>query len=166
MAKYLILDKSIFQGTPTTALCRFVETYNVILPDVLFYECVTTSKQKDVILDRCRQAILAGGLSCPSIRTVLHIEARYLRPYGSLIAPEHDDAVRDTFRVNAEPYDVRIIEERQAEEEKFFQCERRRVDEFAKRGYLLLSSTPYTLWGAFLQSRTCLTIAWYGTGFT
>ena len=34
------------------------------------------------------------------------------------------------------------------------------------RGYLLDSSTPYTLWWAFLWSRTCLTIAWYGTGST
>ena len=41
-----------------------------------------------------------------------------------------------------------------------------RVVGFDVRGYLLDSSTPYTLWWAFLWSRTCLTIAWYGTGST
>jgi hypothetical protein len=37
---------------------------------------------------------------------------------------------------------------------------------FCERGYSLYSSPPYPLWFALLRSRTCLTIAWYGTGST
>ena len=40
------------------------------------------------------------------------------------------------------------------------------IELFGNRGYLLHSSRDYALWSPVLWSRTCLTIAWYGTGST
>ena len=120
MAKYLILDKSIFQGTSTTDLRQLAETHNVVLPETMLYECVTTEKREKVaILDRCRDVILAGAVFCPAISSVVHVEAKELRPYGPLVDPELGVAVRRTFQSNPRPYDPNGVERRSRNEQAF-----------------------------------------------
>ena len=42
--KWLILDKSVFQGTPYGELARFVKCHRVILPYALYVECAISQK--------------------------------------------------------------------------------------------------------------------------
>jgi hypothetical protein len=137
LPKYLLLDKSILHGTSTNDLCRFVEGHNVVLPDVLFYECATTDeKKKQEMLDRYKRAILAGGLYCPRLKAILHAEAKDLKPYGSLVDREYDASIRRTFRRHEKLFDPDIVGRTQREEGEFFQYERSAVDQFCKHDHL------------------------------
>jgi hypothetical protein len=120
MTKYLILDKSIFQGTSTRDLCKLAETHSVVIPETLFYECVTTEeREKGRMLDRCCQTVLAGAFFCPTLSSVVHTEAKELRPYGPLVDPQHSEAVRHSFRSNVKPYDLDGVERTQQNEQAF-----------------------------------------------
>jgi hypothetical protein len=118
MTKYLIFDKTNLYAS-TERLCRFVETHNVILPEVLFYECLTTQEQKRVMLDRCRQMVLAGASLGPGMTRVLRTEATELRPYGLLVDGDHNDEIHQTFKEYSKPYDPKIVAAKCQEEREF-----------------------------------------------
>jgi hypothetical protein len=109
MSKYLIVDKSILCGTATDRLCQFVKAYNVIISGTLVYECRTTNKERDLMLDRCRKAVLAGGIFSPGTLEVLTYEAQSLRAYGPLVRPQRADDVRRVFRDDPTPFDNAVV---------------------------------------------------------
>lgn len=125
MPKYLIVDKSILYSlsadtcTRAGRLRQFVETHNVILSETLFYECVTTDRQKEVVLDRCREAVLAGGIVLPTLRAIVQTEAADLQPYGPLVGTYYGGVVRRTFEEDARPYDVELAQRRCQEDKAF-----------------------------------------------
>lgn len=82
--KTIVIDKDVFGGINTNDLCAFAGNHFLILPEVLLYECLTTEKNKGVLLDRFRQVMLAGAYICPPIKTIVHKEAQTLSPYGFL----------------------------------------------------------------------------------
>ncbi len=104
MPKQLIIDKSVFRATSTSKLKEFVENYFLILPDVLYYECVTSDEEQEELLDRFREVILAGGYICPSRNAIIQREAENLYPYSSLVDFKAVPAVRQTFQQNRRPY--------------------------------------------------------------
>ena len=84
LPKQLIIDKDVFQAAQTSELKEFAHNHFLILPEVLLYECLTTDRDKDVLLDRFRQVMLSGGYICPPIKTMVHKEAENLSPYPYL----------------------------------------------------------------------------------
>lgn len=117
--KQIIIDKDVFHGTNHSTLCKFTKNHLLILPDVLLYECLTTQKNKDQMLSRCRQMVLAGARVCPSLKTIVQAEAADLDPYGSLVNREWNHALRETFVTDASPYDLKVIERRCKEDRLF-----------------------------------------------
>jgi hypothetical protein len=118
--KYLILDKSILHGTSTADLREFVQAHSVIFPETLFYECVTTAREeKDAMLARCREVFLAGAHFCPTLSSIVHAEARELRPYGHPVNREHTAAVKQTLQSNVRPYDLYGVETKWQNEQAF-----------------------------------------------
>lgn len=75
MGKYLILDKSVFEATSTSELEDFAKDHFLILPDVLYYECATTTKNKEELLDRFRAVIVSGAYICISCKDIIKKEA-------------------------------------------------------------------------------------------
>jgi hypothetical protein len=55
----LVIDKDVFRGTSTQSLCDFVRNHFLILPDDLYYECVTADRKQQELLCRFRDVILA-----------------------------------------------------------------------------------------------------------
>lgn len=110
MGKYLILDKSVLAATQTDKLVKFAQDHFLILPDTLYYECVTTDTDKEKLLDRFRSVILAGAYTCLSIVDIIKKEAKNLSPYGFLVKLEEVSAVRKTFQKNPRPYSLKHAE--------------------------------------------------------
>jgi len=106
----LIIDKDVFRGTSTSKLEEFVQNIFLILPDVLYYECVTADERREELLDRFRKVILAGGCICPSRNTIIQKEAENLSPYGPLVDIQEIPAVRQTFQENRRPYNSKDVE--------------------------------------------------------
>ena len=71
----LVIDKDVFRGTGTQSLCDFVRTHFLILPDDLYYECVTADRKQQELLGRFRDVILAGGCMCPRRNKIIREEA-------------------------------------------------------------------------------------------
>lgn len=110
MTKQLILDKNVFRATSTSKLQEFVQDHFLILPDVLYYECVTANEKREELLDRFKEVILAGGCICPSRNVIIQKEAKDLSTYGPLADLEALPTVRKTFRENSRPYDSKQVE--------------------------------------------------------
>jgi len=96
--KQLILDKNVFVATKTDVLCGFAQNNFLILPEILLYECLTTQKNKEVLVDRFEQVLLVGAHICPNIKTILNKEANNLSPYGSLVNPKTTDKIRSAYK--------------------------------------------------------------------
>ena len=108
--KQLIIDKDLLHGKSTHALCDFARSHFLILPDDLYYECATTDKKQQELLDRFRDVILAGGCICPRRNTIIQKEAENLSPYGPLVDMQTILAVRQTFQENKRPYNSKEVE--------------------------------------------------------
>jgi hypothetical protein len=120
MSRYLIVDKSILCGTATDDLCQFVKAYNAIISGTLVYECRTTNEEKrDLMLDRCRKAVLAGGIFSPGTLEMLIYEAQSLRAYGPLPDLQRADDVRRVFRDDPTPFDNAVVAKMSDAEEGF-----------------------------------------------
>jgi transposase len=117
--KHLILDKTVLYGTGTVRLTEFAGTHCVVLPDVLLYECATTQKDKELMLDRCREMVLGGARVCPSLKTMVQHEANTLAPYGQLVDPEWNHELGETFSVEPRPYNFGVFERRHKEDREF-----------------------------------------------
>jgi len=107
--KQVIIDKDVFRGENTAELCAFAGSHFLILPDVLYYECVTANEKREELLDRFREVILAGGCICASRNTIIQKEAKDLSPYGPLVDMQEIRAVRQTFKENSRPYNSKAV---------------------------------------------------------
>lgn len=114
--KQIIIDKDAFIGIKFNDLCNFAQNYSLILPDVLYFECATTDKNKEKLLDRFRTVILSGADICPSCKDIIQKEAKNLFPYGSLVDLKKARAVRKTFQLNSRPYSPQNAQEKLEEE--------------------------------------------------
>lgn len=112
----LVIDKDIFQGTSTHSLCNFARSHFLILPDDLYYECASTDRKQQELLDRFRDVILAGGCICPRRNKIIQDEAESLSPYGTLVDMQTISAVRKTFQKNSRPYKPEEVETAKADE--------------------------------------------------
>jgi hypothetical protein len=108
--KEIIIDKTVFRAASASKLEGFVQNHFVILPDVLYYECVTADKNREVLLDRFRDVVFAGGYICPSRNIIIQKEAENLSPYGPLVDMQTISAVRQTFQQNRTPYNPKDVE--------------------------------------------------------
>jgi len=107
--KKIVIDKSVFRGTSTSKLQEFVRNHFLILPDVLYYECVTSDEEQDKLLDRFKDVVLAGGFICPSRNEIIQKEAKDLSPYRSLVNLAEILAVKKTFQENSRPFNPKKI---------------------------------------------------------
>lgn len=114
--KQIIIDKDAFVGIKFDDLCDFVKNHSLILPDVLYFECATTDKNKEKLLDRFRTVILSGADICPSCKDIIQKEAKNLFPYGSLVDFKKARTVRTTFQLNSRPYSPQHAQEKLEEE--------------------------------------------------
>ena len=114
--KQLVVDKDVFQGISTDDLCDFTRSHFLILPDDLYYECATTDRKQQELLDRFRDVILAGGCICPRRNKIIQEEAESLSPYGTLVDMRTISAVRKTFQKNSRPYKPEEVETAKANE--------------------------------------------------
>lgn len=121
MSKKIIIDKTVFQGTSTEYLIEFARSHFLILSEVLLYECLTTDRDKDRLLDRFREVVLAGGKICPNRNEIINTEAKTLLPYGNLVDSSKTYSVRETFRNNRRPYDLKTVEKSYENEIKISQ---------------------------------------------
>lgn len=110
VTKKLIIDKNVFGWTSISKIEQFVQNHFLILPDVLYYECVTDDDRREELLDRFRKIILAGGCICPGRNAIIQKEAEHLSPYGPLVDIQEIPAVRQTFRKNTRPYNSKDVE--------------------------------------------------------
>jgi len=108
--KQLVIDKNVFQGISTDDLCDFTRSHFLILPDDLYYECATTDRKQQELLDRFRDVILAGGCICPRRNKIIQEETETLSPYGPLVDMQTISAVRQTFLKNRRPYNPEEVQ--------------------------------------------------------
>ncbi len=121
MSKKIIIDKSVFQGTSTEYLLEFAQSHFLILSEALLYECLTTDRDKDGLLDRFRKVVLAGGEICPNRDEIINTEAKTLLPYGNLVDSSKTYSIRETFQNNRRPYDLKTAEKSYEKEIKISQ---------------------------------------------
>jgi len=140
--KVIVIDKSTFEGINLSRLCSFAGNHFVILPDVLYYECVTDEKNKERLLERFRAVILAGGYICPSRNAIIQKEAENLSPYGPLVDFEAVRAVRQTFQQNSRPYNSKSVKAAYRNEQKMAQMIMDLADGFNEK---LISEQPELL---------------------
>ena len=114
--KQLVIDKNVFQGTSIQSLCDFARSHFLVLPDDLYYECASTDRKQQELLDRFRDVILAGGCICPRRNTIIKKEAENLCPYGPLIDMQTISVVRKTFQKNSRPYKPEEVKTAKANE--------------------------------------------------
>ena len=133
MKKYLILDKSVFEATSTSKLGIFAQNHFLILPDVLYYECATTDKNKERLLDRFRSVILSGAYTCPSYVGIIRNEAKNFYPYGFIVDLEEVPAVRRTFQLNSRPYSSNHAQEKLEDELDMAKMLRDSSDDYLKK---------------------------------
>jgi len=119
--KQLVIDKNVLQGTSIPSLCDFARSHFLILPDDLYYECASTDRMQQELLDRFRDVILAGGCICPRRNKIIQDEAKSLSPYGALVDMNTISAVRQTFQENKRPYNPEEIETAYRDELKMAQ---------------------------------------------
>jgi len=129
--KQLLIDKSLFDATPTRKIKEFVRNYFLILPNGLLYECLTTERAKDKLLHRFREGVLAGGYVCSSIYDTVRYEGEDLAPYGNLVDAEYCDAFRQALAENPNPYDYRWITNRSRLNQKFIEHFQINIKKFA-----------------------------------
>jgi hypothetical protein len=101
MKKIIVIDKSVLQGTPTQKLKQFVNNHFLILPEVLYYECLTTTKNRKELLQRFISVVLSGGYVCPYFIEIVRREANSLVPFGFLVDLDNADEYRSVFRKGA-----------------------------------------------------------------
>ena len=112
----LIIDKSVFQSTATERLKGFARNHYLILPDHLYYECVTATRQSELLLDRFRDVVLSGAYVSRNVKDVIRAEAKDLCPCENLVEPSEVEAVRRTFQQNPRPFDQQHADQKHREE--------------------------------------------------
>lgn len=99
MKKIILLDKSVLRGTPTHKLKQFVNNYFLILPRVLYDECVTDEKDpKEILLKRFGDVISAGGYTCRDGMYIVQREGQMLQPFPFLADYSETNEFRETVK--------------------------------------------------------------------
>ncbi len=104
----IIVDKSVFQGTALRDLSELALNHSVILPHILFEECLTTegegSRGPKSLLEKFEALIKAGAFISLSKGRVLEIEHNTLQPLPSIIDKTTTEQIKDTsiqdFRID------------------------------------------------------------------
>lgn len=146
--KQLVIDKNVFQGIITQSLCDFARNHFLVLPDDLYYECASTDRMRQELLDRFRDVILAGACICPRRNTIIKKEAENLSPYGPIVDMQTISAVRNTFQKNSRPYKPEEVETAKVNELRMAQMIINCADDFTR---MLVSEEPERL----AQIRRC-----------
>jgi len=124
MDKYLILDKSVLHSTSTHKLKQFVNNHFLILPRVLYDECVMDEKDpKEILLKRFGDVIAAGGYTCKDGKSIMQWEGQTLQPYPFLADIPETTAFRKTvkkLKKLPKPDSVEDIHEKQKDDAQSF----------------------------------------------
>jgi hypothetical protein len=95
MPKLLVLDKSIFQGTSLTKLCRFAKSHNILAGNVLLIECLISPDQVDrKLLTRFQKLIGAGAMYTHLPFEIVNREKEALSPIKSIVDKNGTDTIR------------------------------------------------------------------------
>lgn len=99
MKKVILLDKSVLQGTSTHKLRQFVNNHFLILPRVLYDECVMDEKDpKEILLKRFGDVVAAGGYTCKDGRYIVQREGQMLQPFTFLADYVETNSFRETVK--------------------------------------------------------------------
>lgn len=114
MSELLVVDKSIFHSLCDCdeKLCAFVKDYNIVLPDVLFRECLisenqTSDKDPLKLLRKFDGAIKAGAKMGYSLQALFQAEKMTLCPVKSVI----DEISTQKFRDGTANTDIDFIKQ-------------------------------------------------------
>ncbi len=92
--KRILIDKCAFMAASLPQLRTLAASGSLVLPEVLWYECLTSDQSLDILKSRLLDVFRAGAYVCPSIETLIAWEAENLRPYGSIVLGHEDCGVR------------------------------------------------------------------------
>ncbi len=99
MKKVILLDKSVLHGTSTHKLKQFVNNHFLILPRVLYDECVMDEKDpKEILLKRFGDVVAAGGYTCKDGMYIVQREGQMLQPFPYLADHVETDSFRETVK--------------------------------------------------------------------
>jgi len=99
MKKIIVLDKSVLHGNSTHKLRQFVSNHFLLLPRVLYDECVMDEKDpREILLKRFGDVIDAKGYTCRDGRYIVQREGQTLQPYPFLADFDETKAFRETVR--------------------------------------------------------------------
>jgi len=92
-SKQIVIDKSVFiafMGREFAALCNFLTSHLLLLPDTLLYEFATATRQApEDLLYRYERIIRAGAYYCSMSRTFVEWECKHCRPYSWFLPDLH-----------------------------------------------------------------------------
>ena len=100
-SKQIVIDKDLFQGTPRDKLCSFAHNHFLVLSQILYWEIMTDSKNRERLLKRFREAILSGAYFCLSTRSMIEKEGQSSQPYGFLSDFSETSDMRRRFKHGA-----------------------------------------------------------------
>jgi len=95
--KTIIIDKNILQGTSDQKLCDITASYTIILPHVLFEECITTQKKPGPIdlLQKAERIIKSGAFISLPLGKMLEIEKNTLHSLDTIIDMEVTQIIKE-----------------------------------------------------------------------
>jgi hypothetical protein len=104
MAKFLIIDKNIFQGTTISQLINFVKIHNVVLPHALIVECIISDdeggkkppKNPADLLNRFTELIKAGANIGFSPFSLTRKESESKKPIDCIIDYQGSKIIRNS----------------------------------------------------------------------
>jgi hypothetical protein len=102
MPKLLVMDKSIFHGTSTGRLIKFVKVYQVVLPNTLGVECIISDdengkrplKNPCELLEKLCILIKRGAYSGRSMGSMINRERETQKPNDCIIDYQSTDLTR------------------------------------------------------------------------
>jgi hypothetical protein len=97
--KWLIIDKSVFQATSTPKFEKFAQNHSLILPQVLYSECLTDrNNKKEELVQRFICLLQSGAYICPASGIILREEAKHLMPYNLLVGMKNMEHIRERLK--------------------------------------------------------------------
>lgn len=138
----IIVDKNIFQRTSVHNFSELTRDHSVILPHVLFEECLTTKKVPGSmhLLKKAETVIKAGAFISLSRGRMLKIERDTLQPLDSIIDAAGTAQIRDN---NIEDLQINLQKEAQ-ECNRSFEPVVHSIEKIAKAFWDTLSNRDYS----------------------
>ncbi|MBN1618476.1 hypothetical protein JW887_03985 [Candidatus Dojkabacteria bacterium] len=141
--KKIIIDKNTLQGNGVDSISQLAHNHIIILPHVLFEECLTTQKKQTPmsLLKKAETIIKAGAFISFSRGKMLEIEKDNLRALDSIVDEVGTNAIRDN---NIE--DLQIDFQKEADEcNKSFEPALGFIKEYAQKMWETLSEKNYSI---------------------